>query len=206
MFVGILIFCSLWMQGCDPAKKHQVLSFFFDGVPPLEGEPSAGDGETDGSGADVPAVTEPEAGDAGEIAVPEPVRIQTVKHPPYEMKMCDNCHDMQGADTGTPRGFSLVEERNKLCWMCHDDMSPESLTEQYRWIHGPVQLGACLECHDPHESPNPYMLRRKEVRQLCFRCHDDDRLLQTEMHAEIDEAECTECHDPHGSDDRYLLR
>lgn len=176
-------------QGCNPATRHRALTFVFDGVPPLE-SPEQG-----------------ESIEASDDAVPiKPAApVEMVQHPPYAEKMCDSCHVVRDTSIGVPMGFSLLEKRDKLCQMCHDDKSPESLAETYAWVHGPVQYGECLTCHHPHESANPFMLNEKPVSQLCFRCHDRERLLHTEMHSEIGETDCTECHNPHGSQVRYLL-
>ncbi len=103
-------------------------------------------------------------------------------------------------------GFGLLAEREELCQMCHDDMSPENLAETYTYVHGPVQYGACIKCHHPHESPNPFMLRASPVRKLCFRCHDENRMLGGDIHGEMGEMDCTECHDPHGGPERFYLK
>jgi predicted CXXCH cytochrome family protein len=132
--------------------------------------------------------------------------IKMVQHPPFAERMCDNCHRLPEKTGGAPMGFALLREREELCQMCHDEMSRESLAETYTWVHGPVQYGACVKCHQPHESPNPYMLRANPVRKLCFRCHDESRVLQGDIHGEIGEMDCTECHDPHGGPERYYLK
>jgi len=188
IFFTAIFFCTMG-PGCNPVSRHRALTFFFDGVTPLE------------------SPEQEESVETSDVAVPiKPAApVEMVQHPPYADKMCDSCHKISNTSTGVPMGFSLLEKRDKLCQMCHDDKSPESLAETYAWVHGPVQYGECLTCHHPHESANPYMLNEKPVSQLCFRCHDRERLLHTEMHSEIGETDCTECHNPHGSQARYLL-
>jgi predicted CXXCH cytochrome family protein len=182
------------LNGCNSATGHQVSSFFFDGVPPPESveatRTSAGDEESGQVGTN---------GKAGEP-------VEMVQHPPFAERLCDNCHQVPKKEIGVPVGFSLLEEREQLCQMCHDEMSPKSLAETYNWVHGPVQYGACIKCHHPHESPNPYMLRDNPIGKLCLRCHDGKRLLQGDIHSEIGEMDCSECHEPHGSQERFLMK
>ncbi len=103
-------------------------------------------------------------------------------------------------------GFMFVEEKLKLCAMCHFEMSQEELGNNFKWVHAPVQYGACLECHHPHETDNPLMLKRWPIQKLCFKCHNAQRLLKTKAHSDIGPMDCTVCHDPHASPYRYMLR
>jgi predicted CXXCH cytochrome family protein len=252
VWAGAVIILCASMMGCDPAVRHKVLTTFFDGVPPRETADPEGVRES----AELPAAEKKEELKPA-VAETLPV-IEIHEHPPYAMKMCDSCHEVGTIGPGgAPMGFSLVEERTKLCFMCHDGMSWEELQKSARWVHGPVQAGACIECHHPHESRYPHVLREPEEKlcvrchdrfskkniqktfawvhgpvqagaclechqphaseqryflrenqrsELCFLCHNEQRLLQTEMHAGIAKAECTKCHDPHGSPERYMMR
>jgi len=211
----LLFFLSLAGLGCDPVSRHHLLTVFFDGAPPLDGTGAANTEETETKEAGIGESSEPgakqqrpAAAEKGTEAAENPsVPVVTqVQHPPYAMKMCDGCHQTTKSATGAPIGFSLLEEKHRLCAMCHDQMSQEELGKKYAWVHGPVQYGACTECHHPHESANPYMLKVWPVQDLCFQCHDKERIFKTDQHADIGDTDCTECHSPHGSQARYFLR
>jgi len=204
-FLPTICLCLLALQGCDPVKRHRVLTLFFDGVPPLEASH-----EKEG----IAENTVSKEGDkTARFKKREKKKVDYtykrkrvgVQHPPYAMKMCDGCHKV-GRSTGAPEGFAFLEEKTKLCALCHDDKSQEELGNTYKWVHAPVQYGACIECHHPHQSANEFMLKKWPIQELCLKCHDRKRLFKTEMHSEIGETDCTDCHDPHGSEERYMLR
>ncbi len=214
LWAAAVVLALLGGQGCDPAKRHRTLSFFFDGVPPLEEPEEMREGglqeKQDGKEGLTASVKMNQTKDSGTPSSGEETddssKMALVQHLPYEMKMCDGCHEIEKGSSGIPSGFSLHEEKTKLCSMCHDSMSQEELRKTYTWVHGPVQYGACLECHHPHQSPNPYMVKGRTIQELCLRCHDEKRLLSAGIHSDIGETDCTECHDPHGSRERYMLR
>lgn len=196
-----LFVTGIYSQGCDPVHRHNVLAFFFDGVPPLE----TADSETTEEGAVMEGDVTRGQEEAASVPAPVP-QVSMVQHPPYAEKMCDGCHlNAGGGGRVFVGGFALLEEKTRLCGMCHDNMSQEELAGTYKWLHGPVQYGACVECHHPHQSPRPFMLKSETIQELCFKCHDEKRLLITEIHGEIGEMDCTDCHNPHGSQERYLL-
>ncbi len=205
LLIGTAILAVTLGQACQQTTKHKILSTLFDGVPPLETgtqEESTASAETGAENADLQGAAE---------RTYRARRAQTarasgmVKHPPYAAKMCDGCHQVRQTASVAPMGFSLRAEKDKLCSLCHEDMSQEALQGRYRWIHGPVQYGACLECHNPHESPFPFMRKQPTVRKLCLNCHDEGWFRASEIHSGFDETECTDCHNPHGSQFRYML-
>jgi predicted CXXCH cytochrome family protein len=206
----LLFFLCLAGPGCDPALKHDLLTVFFDGVPPLNGTKDtetkeAGIGESFEAGATQqgPAAT----AKMTEATETPPLPLVTqVQHTPHALKMCDGGHQTPHNTPGAAIGFSLLEDKHRLCAMCHDQMSQEELGKKYDWVHGPVQYGACTECHRPHESPNSYMLKVWPIQELCFQCHDQKKVFKTNQHANKEDTACTECHDPHGSQVRYFLR
>ncbi len=197
------------LQGCDQMTKHRVLSFFFDGVPPVK-EAS----KTDVASQEAKQTALKKAKTADKIniesqsqtAAPVIKAPTTVQHPPYAVKMCYGCHQTTKITIAAPVGFTLLDTKLKICLRCHDYMSQENLGKTFAWVHAPVQFGACLECHHPHETANPYMLQIWPIQKLCFKCHSEDRLLKTEIHEDIGDTACTECHDPHGSQARFMLK
>lgn len=171
----------LLLSSCDEVERHKVLTFFFDGVPPLQGQASeARSPGPKGSKA-------PDAAPAGGWHV----------HPP--LKDCTNCHGDQPR-TGFSRKVQLVAEVPKLCYKCHGEFSTLDA-----WVHGPVATGDCLLCHEPHKTRDKFLLR-KPVPELCYQCHDVQAIRATKNHNEESYASCTDCHDGHAGATRSLLR
>lgn len=83
---------------------------------------------------------------------------------------------------------------DRLCFQCHKRLDIDASKETNRWIHGPFRAGACLGCHDPHESPYPKLLTAGSWQELCGRCHPG-------FHGQNDDSRrsraCKECHYPH---------
>ncbi len=85
------------------------------------------------------------------------------------------------------------------CSSCHnnDDMSADAIRGPHGSNYAPILI-ANLVMEDYHqESPSTYA--------LCYRCHDENRILQDNSrfphreHVRGAKAACTTCHDPHGS-------
>ena len=165
----------------DPATRHRILTFFFDGVPPLEGE------------AD-------QAKETGSAAVPgEPDEPRTVWYVHEANKDCSQCHGQRKKGFFS-RQVNLVATIPELCYTCHTGYAR---LEGY--VHGPVALGQCLFCHDPHKTRNKYLLRKPQP-ELCYLCHDEGDITMIAAHAEQSPSECTRCHEGHTSSTRHLLK
>ncbi len=202
------IFIAFFMlQGCDQMTKHRVLSFFFDGVPPIQKTKKTTDTPPEIKPTDRKEFnTAAKRNTQDQTKAPVELSPTTVQHPPYAVKMCYGCHQTTKRTIAAPVGFTLLDKKLRICLRCHDYMSQEDLGKTFAWVHAPVQFGACLECHHPHETANPYMLQIWPIQKLCFKCHNENRLLKTVIHEEIDDTACTECHDPHGSQARFMLK
>ncbi|MHC4697076.1 MAG: cytochrome c3 family protein [Planctomycetota bacterium] len=167
---------------CSREARHQVLVFFYDGVPPLHAAPpDLGIGLPDVS-VDA-AIAPPARAD---------VRKRFYSHPAYLANRCGGCHDIEG-------GGLLKTVRLGLCQMCH----PEKPAKK-KFVHGPVAVNGCLACHRYHKSLHPGVLVT-DAQSLCYRCHVTKELMIDEHHATIEEERCIDCHDAHGGDDRYFL-
>jgi predicted CXXCH cytochrome family protein len=116
------------LMGCNATTRYQVLSLFFDGVPP----PVPAE-EAEGKQAAVPA---------GAV---QPRRIRYGAHGPYAAKLCNGCHE-PGATN------ALLAPREQLCFRCHEFRMDK------KYIHGPLAAGGCTACHDPHSSQYRYLL------------------------------------------------
>jgi predicted CXXCH cytochrome family protein len=85
-----------------------------------------------------------------------------------------------------------------LCYGCHDRI------DEKRYVHGPLAVGDCLVCHDPHRGYGAAHLRREQA-LLCGNCHAARENSATVVCNAAGKA-CVDCHDPHQSDTRYLLK
>jgi predicted CXXCH cytochrome family protein len=177
-------FVSMLIVSCEPVQKHRVLTFFFDGVPPLEqGTATAAQGPQDPNLEVFPAERAPKPA----MFVHEP------------RKNCEICHS-----TRQRRGFSrtvqLTAEVPELCHQCHADY-----TKLEEWVHGSVAVGECLFCHHHHESRNKHLLK-KPVPTLCYLCHEREQIAAIPDHSEQAVSACLDCHEGHSSLSRSLLR
>ena len=118
---------------------------------------------------------------------------QTTKylgHGPFEAKMCNACH-VKGSN-------ALVKPIQELCLMCHQ------LDIKKKYVHGPVAVGGCRVCHDPHGSGRAYLLV-SQSQGFCFYCHNEQSVSRNPVHQGVT-GSCTLCHDAHGSNEKYLLK
>lgn len=108
-------------------------------------------------------------------------------------EQCSECHlkkvEMSAGITGAAKA---------LCYGCHDRI------DEKRFVHGPLAVGDCLACHDPHGGYGSAHLR-KEQKLLCRNCHGPQGDLGKTACGSGRKA-CIACHDPHQSDARYLLK
>ncbi|NOY82037.1 MAG: hypothetical protein GXP31_13655 [Kiritimatiellaeota bacterium] len=169
------------MTGCSTETRHQWLTVFFEGVPPLRSEAAA-------ARAAQPVVAAPD--DTSRVESTKPV---IVTHEPYGERKCRACH---------ASGFSqkLNEPVPELCFSCHNRFQKTP-----RFAHAPVEAGACLLCHEPHDAKYPNLLRRAG-QAVCAECHDPDDTASVKAHAAIGNTACQSCHNPHGGERSYYLR
>ena len=92
----------------------------------------------------------------------------------------------------------LVADKRKLCFTCHDESKFDG-----PYVHGPVAVGACLMCHQPHQSKYPALLL-KSTPGLCLQCHDKTEVFANENHEGV--TDCLDCHQPHVAEDPMFMR
>ncbi len=110
-------------------------------------------------------------------------------------KSCVNCHDPHASDYDKQL---KAEENMELCLKCHNRVRKTSrgyVMNMKKWLkdnpdhHGPILMGDCAVCHNPHGSNNWRMLRKAfpsefyaefkvEKYSLCFECHDKELALE----------------------------
>lgn len=111
---------------------------------------------------------------------------------------CTNCHSMHASSR---QGRLALGGDGAPCIVCHSEKRLP-----FAFPHPPDNQRACLACHLPHGSSNPYQLSRHSVTNLCLECHTgiaDFHDISTPRYRN-----CTQCHSAiHGSNrDPHLMR
>jgi predicted CXXCH cytochrome family protein len=170
-----LLLLTVLAVGCSVNhSNYKTLSFFFDGVPDPDAPVMAS--------ADSARTTS----DNGLVQA-----VKLYRHKPYADGKCEECH--------TADKKQLLSLKEDLCIKCH-----QPAVNQYAVMHGPVAVGQCLWCHEPHESDSPRLLKTTAP-DLCLQCHDQN-LLPASIPAHLsDAANCLDCHVGHGGTKPSLL-
>jgi len=114
-------------------------------------------------------------------------------------KDCTLCHDKSRQRVFSSQTY-LIKPVPELCYECHADY-----TTSASYVHGPVAVGRCLFCHNPHKSRIEHLLEEPQPR-LCYLCHNIDTVKIIPAHLAKPEFDCTDCHDAHTSSIKYLLK
>jgi len=117
-------------------------------------------------------------------------------HGPVGVGQCVVCHT-----SGNPKhptksvttDFKLQAEGKELCYLCHESMDDQKV------VHAPIEMGDCVSCHDPHQSDTELMLTRKTTSDLCFSCHEDNKITRNMVHGPVAAGDCNICHNPHSA-------
>ena len=123
-------------------------------------------------------------------------------HGPVAAGDCLACHtpvDEASMYDGLEHQFMLAQEGVQLCYTCHDRQDTEAV------VHYPIEAGLCSDCHDDHQSPYPFRLKKMPLSELCTQCHDQDTTSENAVHGPVAAGECGACHDSHGSPNTYYL-
>jgi predicted CXXCH cytochrome family protein len=171
---------------CDEVERHRVLTFFFDGVPPLYDETGDANDVNDVNDVNLADVQQPEA---------EPAWFG---HKPY--RVCKNCHDMSKKPGSIRPDFTKLPPA--LCYDCHPESDYSGSTDH---VHGPVAVADCLFCHEHHRSEHKHLLK-EAVPDLCYQCHDKEGIGAIEDHSLETYSACLDCHEGHSSPSKGLLR
>ena len=79
--------------------------------------------------------------------------------------------------------------------------------EIWKSSHHPIREGkiSCADCHNPHGTPTPKMIKAASVNEQCYTCHTEKRGPFLWEHAPVRES-CLNCHTPHGSNHQKLQK
>lgn len=182
----LLISLVVLVASCDETRHYEVMTFFFDGVEPPESLRVAAD------------LVDPNLLDSAQQPQGPIWYVHKPVHEPP--KKCNNCHSRRGQRRPTAKAF-LITPVPQLCYDCHDErlvMGP--------YVHGPVAVGECVFCHNPHKSQIKYLLEKGGVPQLCYSCHDKDGIELIPDHSVTELSSCMDCHYAHASLERPLLK
>lgn len=112
---------------------------------------------------------------------------------------CASCHNIHA-----PKDPVLVKAMQaEVCYTCHVEQKAQS----FRRSRHPIREGkvACSDCHSPHGSVGPKLLKEASVNETCYTCHTEKRGPFLWEHAPVQD-DCTNCHTPHGSSQARLLK
>lgn len=115
--------------------------------------------------------------------------------------LCTDCHDLGGIEN-----TELAVGLDWKCQECHPDQAGPFMYDHPSTFTHLVDGAGCSECHNPHGSPNDYLLKQPES-GTCIQCHSTPpahRIAHTGLGTWF---ACLDCHtEVHGSDhNRYLL-
>lgn len=144
-----------------------------------------------------------------------------VAHPVFLKRTCTECHVPSPASarkrgrcqSQSVQAWQLARPVQEMCTECHAQVIQQAATFQSK--HDVLKNGRCTQCHDPHGSDHPAMLRAAG-KALCLRCHSvrsppgaEKRidLSKRVVHRALEKSECQDCHDAgHGSKNPSLLK
>jgi len=115
-----------------------------------------------------------------------------------EQVTCADCHKTHvSADKVLAK-----KTQTEVCYTCHKDQRADS----HKISTHPIAVGKidCSDCHNPHGSAGPTLLKKNTVNETCFTCHADKRGPFAFEHLAVVE-NCANCHTPHGSNISPLL-
>jgi len=112
---------------------------------------------------------------------------------------CASCHQVHTDDdkVRTARGQPGV------CFTCHKLKRVEfSKPSRHPLLEGKV---ICSDCHNPHGSAGPKLMKRDTIVDTCYQCHAEKRGPFIWNHLPVTE-NCALCHNPHGTNIAFLLK
>lgn len=127
---------------------------------------------------------------------------------------CHNSHDSQPvANAG--QLFANAQVTTKMlrkrteaetCYACHGEMRKTQFQRSTHLFRNEDRESrvSCSDCHEPHGSIGPKMMRTASVNETCYSCHSEKRGPFLWEHSPSRE-NCLTCHKAHGSNNTNLL-
>jgi predicted CXXCH cytochrome family protein len=91
---------------------------------------------------------------------------------------------------------------NKACLECHEKKVIKEVAPAR--LHKAVSDGKCIDCHTPHRSSLPHLVR-PAAEKNCTPCHKPEKFNKP-PHPPVVRADCLLCHSGHLSSREHLLR
>lgn len=112
---------------------------------------------------------------------------------------CASCHEVHNAHDKVRDKRSQPE----VCFTCHK----EQRAQINKPSHHPIPEGkmGCSDCHNPHGSVGPKLMKRDTVNDTCYTCHMEKRGPFVHNHEPVAE-DCSTCHNPHGTTAESMLK
>jgi DmsE family decaheme c-type cytochrome len=112
---------------------------------------------------------------------------------------CVSCHQVHTAHDDVRDKHTQPD----VCFTCHK----EQRTQINKPSHHPIPEGkmGCSDCHNPHGSVGPKLMKRDSVNETCYTCHMEKRGPFVHTHEPVAE-DCSNCHNPHGTTAENLLK
>jgi DmsE family decaheme c-type cytochrome len=112
---------------------------------------------------------------------------------------CSGCHAVHAAVDRVRNRKTQTE----VCFQCHQEQRAEIRKASAHPIDSAKVI--CSDCHNPHGSAGPKLLKKNTVLETCYSCHAEKRGPFLWEHQPVTE-DCTHCHTPHGSNIAPLLK
>jgi DmsE family decaheme c-type cytochrome len=112
---------------------------------------------------------------------------------------CTSCHQIHTQHDRVRDKITQTE----VCFSCHK----EQRAMLNRPSRHPIPEGkvVCSDCHNPHGSVGPKLVKRDSVNETCYTCHMEKRGPFVHNHEPVSE-DCMNCHNPHGTVVENLLK
>jgi predicted CXXCH cytochrome family protein len=126
-------------------------------------------------------------------------------HGPIGAGVCTPCHRPHKDYTPEKHNaasFTMAAKGKDLCFICHENLKQKM---SGKFIHGPVAMGDCIACHDPHQSDANFSMKKPTTSALCFGCHENKMTIKAFLHGPVAAGDCNVCHNPHASDFKFQL-
>ncbi|QEM66772.1 cytochrome C [Geobacter sp. FeAm09] len=169
--------------------------------------------------------------------VEKKLKLKLVHKPLKEAGGCGNCHSSHFSKA---KGLLSGDDRS-VCLGCHDTdklgkpplRNIKKEIEGKKYLHGPLELGECRACHDPHGSDNFRLLKgsyptdlyvayKEGLYGVCLSCHEKNllRFPETTIYTKFRNGNrnlhyvhvvnrkgrtCRVCHEPHASTGEKLI-